>query len=68
MAKFLIGCKYYVRHLIKRFFSRSSSTISELTFKIVCNCNHELLIFFEDPAQRVHTIVRVATSKIADSN
>ena len=28
-----------------------------LNFKIVCNSIHELLNVFEDPAQRVHTIV-----------
>ena len=29
-------------------------------FKIVCDCIHELLNVFEDPAQRVHTIWREA--------
>ena len=26
-------------------------------FKIVCNCNHELLNVFEDPAQHIHIII-----------
>ena len=58
-VKILIGCKYYIRHLnekILNIFSGSSSTTNEPNFKIMCNCIHELLNVFEDPAQSVHTI------------
>ena len=40
----------------QNIFSGSSSTTNEPNFKIVCNCIHELLNVFEDPAQSVHTI------------
>ena len=61
MVKILIDHKYYVRHLnekILKYFSGPSSTTNESTFKIMCNCIHELLNVFEDPAQCVHTIVK----------
>ena len=56
IVKILIGCKYYVRYLNENIFRGSSSTTSVPNFKIVCNCIHELLNVFEDPAQYVHTI------------
>ena len=62
IVKILIGCKYYVKHLNKRFwniFSGSSSTTNEPNFKIMCNCIHELLNVFEDSAQRERTIAHV---------
>ena len=37
-------------------FSGSSSTTNEPNFKIMCNCIHELLNFFEDSAQRERTL------------
>ena len=55
--KILIGHKYYVKHLNKKYFSGSSSTTDEPNFKIMCNCIHELLNVFEDSAHREHTIV-----------
>ena len=64
MVKSLIGRKFYVRHLNKKILiSGSSSTTNEPNFKIVCNCTHELLNVFDDPAQCVHTIgVSLATN------
>ena len=59
MVEILIHRKYCVRHLkqkVLKSFSGSSSTTNEPNFKIVCNCIHELLNVFEDPAQREHTI------------
>ena len=61
IVKFLIGHKYYVKHLNKKilkYFSGSSSTTNEPNFKIVCNYILELLNVFEDSAQREHTVVR----------
>ena len=40
-------------------FSGSSAT-NELNFKIECNCIHELINIFENPAQHIHTIVRAS--------
>ena len=60
IVKILIGRRYYVKHLNKRFqniFSRSSSTTKEPNFKIMRNCIHELLNAFEDSAQCERTIV-----------
>ena len=60
IVKILIGRKYYVKHLNKRFqniFSGLSSTTNEPNFKIMCNCIHELLNVFEDSAQCERTIV-----------
>ena len=31
-------------------------TTNELNFKVTCNCIHELLNVFDNPAQRVYTI------------
>ena len=64
MVKILIGCKCCVscvknlnEKILKYFFCSLSSATNEPNFKIVCNCIHELLNIFEDPAQRIHTIV-----------
>ena len=57
--KSLIGRKYYVRRLNKNILCGSSSATNEPNFKIVCNCIHELLNVFEDPAQRILTIARL---------
>ena len=60
MVEILMDRKYCVRHLNERFrniFSGTSSTTNEPNFKTVCNCIHELLNVFGDPAQRVHTIM-----------
>ena len=51
--------KCIVKYLNKKIFSRSSCTTNEPNFKIVCNCIHELLNFFEDSAQHEHAIAFV---------
>ena len=57
MVKTLIGQKYCIRHLNKRTFSAGQAVpqMSQISFKIVCNCIRELLNVFEDPAQHVHS-------------
>ena len=67
MVKFWLAINIVSDVSTKRFwniFSRSSSAANEPNFKIICNCIHELLNVFEDPAQCVHIIAEWKQSKL----